>query len=188
MQVSSIGGSDGTQRKRKLAAQAAMEPRGVNESQSRGAAAAYERKPNGRSEVQRVVFLVEDNIADVFLIQRAIELYGLSVRLIVAEDGEKAIQFLSALDDDPEARPPDVVLLDLNLPRRSGADVLQAFRTSRRCRNVPVIVVTSSDSQEDRDRAVQLGASAYFRKPNAYREFLQIGQLMKDCLARTEPS
>lgn len=158
----------------------------ATESQSRAERAVQRASLTGRTERgERVVFLVEDNSADVFLIQRAIEFYGLSVELVVVDDGEKALRFVDAIDDDPGAHCPDVVLLDLNLPRRSGADVLQALRTSERCRNVPVVVITSSDSQEDRDRAMQLGANRYFRKPNTYREFLQIGQIMQDYLAQT---
>jgi CheY-like chemotaxis protein len=184
MRVSSIGGNDDAQirgnasrpRSGNVAA-CALEPSRVN----------GDARSGGTQQSQHVVLLVEDNIADVFLIQRAIEKYGLSVNLIVEEDGEKALQFLDSLQDDPGVPCPEVVLLDLNLPRRSGADVLQAVRTSDRCGDVPVVVITSSDSQEDRDRAVQLGATQYFRKPNAYREFLQIGQIMKDYLSPHEP-
>lgn len=180
MRVSSIGGSDDAQTRGKLAARVPRDSSRVRGAPGGAPAAGYRKDAAKGMEAPHFVLLVEDNIADVFLIQRAIERYGLSVNLSVMEDGEQALHFLDALQDNPDTPCPEIVLLDLNLPRRSGADVLQALRSKDRCHDVPVIVLTSSDSQEDRDRAIQFGANAYFRKPSAYREFLQIGQIMKD--------
>jgi two-component system, chemotaxis family, response regulator Rcp1 len=134
---------------------------------------------------KELLLLVEDNGADVFLVEQALEFFQVPLRLEVAEDGEVACQYFEKADQDSSIPCPRVLLLDLNLPKRSGADVLEQVRKSNRCRNVPVVVLTSSDSPEDRQRAASLGADRYFRKPTSYREFLQIGAVLNEVLNET---
>jgi CheY-like chemotaxis protein len=133
-----------------------------------------------------LVLLVEDNRADVFLVEQAIEFHQVPVRLLVAEDGEEACQYFERADHDEHTPCPEVVLLDLNLPKRSGAEVLARVRTSQKCRDVPVVILTSSDSLEDRREASRLGADRYFRKPTSYREFLGIGAVLNEVLKERE--
>jgi len=76
-----------------------------------------------------------------------------------------------------------MVILDLNLPKKPGREVLQRMRQSPRCSNATVVVVTSSDSQKDREDVATLGASAYFRKPSEYDSFMKLGDLVKRLLA-----
>lgn len=133
-----------------------------------------------------LLLLVEDNGADVFLVEQALEFFQVPLRMQVAEDGELACQYFEKADADPSVACPRVLLLDLNLPKRSGADVLEQVRSSSRCKNIPVVVLTSSDSPEDRQRAASLGANRYFRKPTSYREFLQIGVVLNEVLKQTE--
>jgi CheY-like chemotaxis protein len=133
---------------------------------------------------KKLLLLVEDNSADVFLVEQAIEFHQVPVRLVVAEDGEQAWRYLENLAANPDLPCPDVVLLDLNLPKRSGAEVLEELRKSSRCPDMPVIVLTSSDSAYDRQRAASLGANRYFRKPTSYREFLEIGAILKEVLTQ----
>jgi DNA-binding response OmpR family regulator len=85
------------------------------------------------------------------------------------------------------ARHPDLVILDINLPRKSGREVLRALRQSPNCGRTPVLVVTSSDSQRDRDEMANLGASLYFRKPSDYNEFMKLGDVVKTLLAKERP-
>ena len=99
----------------------------------------------------------------------------------IAEDGKRAIDFIDKADNDPGAPCPDVLLLDLNLPKVEGLEVLRRIRASEKCKNIPVLIVTSSDSPADRSEAEKLGAR-YFRKPVTYEEFLKIGPFLRQFL------
>jgi two-component system, chemotaxis family, response regulator Rcp1 len=134
-----------------------------------------------------LVVVVEDNRADVFLVERAIEFCKLSVRLKVIEDGEEALKYVESVELDGNIPCPDAILLDLNLPRRSGREVLQSVRQAKRCREVPVIILTSSNSPEDRQQTAALGATRYFRKPTSYQEFLKIGDILGEVLKKSTP-
>lgn len=133
------------------------------------------------------IVLVEDAEPDVFLVREALRQAGLNFQLNVLDDGEKAVDFIDTLDSDQSLHCPDLILLDLNLPKRSGDQILQHMRRSPRCGSIPVMVVTSSDSSKDRAESARLGATHYFRKPSRLDEFMQLGPLVRDLLA-TEPS
>jgi CheY-like chemotaxis protein len=126
------------------------------------------------------ILLIEDAEPDVFLVREALKNAGLNFELNVLDDGEKAIDFIDELDRNGGAGCPHVVLLDLNLPKRSGDQILEHMRQSGRCRNVPVVVVTSSDSPRDKAEASRLGATRYFRKPSRLDEFMQLGPLVRE--------
>src|SRR5579885_1371214 len=117
---------------------------------------------------RRLILLVEDNKADVFLIRSGIAAAQVSADLQVLSNGEAAIHFLDEADKNEETPMPALVILDLNLPRKSGAEVLRHLRTTRRCANAPVVIVTSSDSSGDRAMAAALGANLFFQKPSDY--------------------
>jgi CheY-like chemotaxis protein len=123
---------------------------------------------------------VEDNKADVFLIREVIEAAEVPADFHIVHDGQDAKLFLDAADPCP-----DLVLLDLNLPKTNGEEVLKHLRSATSCRDTPVLVVTSSDSARDRDKVAQLGITAYFRKPSAYSEFLKLGPLVKSVLTQS---
>jgi len=129
------------------------------------------------------VVLIEDNQTDVFLVKQAIAAHHLDINLQVMEDGEQAIRFIAGLDADPSAQCPRLFLLDLNLPRISGLEVLSGLRHSKRCASLPVLVMTSSDAQTDRAQSAALGATGYFSKPSGYQEFLTIGEVIQAMLA-----
>ncbi|HEV2202007.1 MAG TPA: response regulator [Bryobacteraceae bacterium] len=128
------------------------------------------------------VLLVEDNPADVLLIQEALSARFPVSHISVHQDGEQTMQWIERLDRKEVSRP-DVILLDLNLPRVTGEDVLWRLSLSPLCRGVPIVVVTSSDSPRDRIAAAGMGASRYFRKPADYDEFMRLGDLVKGILA-----
>jgi chemotaxis family two-component system response regulator Rcp1 len=96
-------------------------------------------------------------------------------------DGENAIQFIRSLNADG-AECPDLVILDLNLPKRPGREVLQCVRQSATCGQVPVLILSSSDAQEERAEAMHLGASQYIRKPFRLEEFIRLGVVFKAML------
>lgn len=128
------------------------------------------------------VWLVEDSEADELLMRAALNLDGLDCEFQVSPDGEKAIEFIEALDNGEAWHRPNIVLLDLNLPRKGGARVLEKIRRSARCARVPVVVVTSSDSPGDRSQASRLGATRYFQKPLDLVEFMKLGPLVREVL------
>jgi CheY-like chemotaxis protein len=126
------------------------------------------------------LLLVEDSPADVYLVQEAIRREGLKVHLEVADDGERAIRMIDEVDSNGSAPCPDLLLLDLNVPRQTGDQVLARIRQSQRLAHIPVVVMTSSESAADRERLMKLGATEYFRKPSNLKEFMQLGRLVRE--------
>jgi DNA-binding response OmpR family regulator len=98
--------------------------------------------------------------------------------LIVATNGEMAIQFIHDLDSQPMSCP-DLFIVDLSLPKRPGQDVLAYKGLSVKCRQAPVVVLTSSDSRQDREDARRLGVSQYIPKPLRLDEFIGLGAIFK---------
>jgi DNA-binding response OmpR family regulator len=131
---------------------------------------------------------VEDNPSDVFLIREALKLAEVDADVEVAIDGEIAIETLTAIEREADAELPDMLILDINLPRRKGSDVLRHLRMSSRFKQTKVLVVTSSDSSRDREEMSALGSHAYFRKPSNYAGFMKLGALARDLLKGTLPS
>ena len=124
------------------------------------------------------ILVVEDNRADVFLIRETIEATGIKVPVHVVNDGEEATRFFDSADRDDSAPCPSLVILDINLPKKHGTQVLQHLRNSRRCREASVIVVSTSDAAKDREAVILIGADAYFCKPSKYEEFLRLADLI----------
>jgi DNA-binding response OmpR family regulator len=123
----------------------------------------------------------------VFLIQKAIVATGLSVTLNVAKDGEQALRFFDQADVHPDMPCPTLIILDINLPKKQGGDVLRHKRLSRRCADALVIVVSTSDSAQDREQMRNLGADGYFHKPSEYDEFMKLGDIVKALLSGPAP-
>ena len=128
------------------------------------------------------IWIAEDNPADVYLIEEALRRHEFTYRLATAGNGEDMLNMIARLDQDPTESCPDLFLIDLNLPRRSGAEILALIRRSNRCAKIPAIVITSSDSPQDRARASELGASFYFRKPADLEKFMAIGGVVRKFL------
>ena len=117
------------------------------------------------------VLLVEDDEDHVFLIRRAFaDLPGTAVTVEVAGDGEQALERLARARFTPGG-PPQLVLLDLKMPRMSGLEVLRRIRAEEAAHELPVVVLTSSERQEDREQALRLGASWFVCKPTDGQRF-----------------
>jgi CheY-like chemotaxis protein len=129
------------------------------------------------------ILLVEDSDGDVFLVRRALEKHGLRHDLIVARNGEEALRLLDRAEKGPAADVPQMILLDLNLPKVGGRQILSHIRRTQALAGTPVIVLTSSDSVADRDAALALGANVYFRKSTDLQSFMELGQVVKQLLA-----
>ena len=127
------------------------------------------------ADAQRVL-VIEDSKTDVFLIREALENAGVLAGIDVVHDGQSALRFL-----DEEARPA-LVLLDLNLPKYSGSEILRHIRTNVRTKDLVVLVVTSSALSQDREELTKLGFDGYFQKPSDYEAFLKLGPLVKGLL------
>jgi chemotaxis family two-component system response regulator Rcp1 len=126
------------------------------------------------------IVLAEDSRADIFLVRQALAQSGLDHELFVLEDASGVTSLLSRIGES--VRRPDVVLMDLNLPKVDGTELIKLFRQHPDCKSVPVIVVTSSDSPKDRARTAELGISEYFRKPSDLAEFMRLGLLVRAVL------
>src|SRR5581483_10016670 len=98
------------------------------------------------------ILLIEDAEPDVFLVREALRQTGIVFNLTVLDDGEKAIEFIDDLDRGSAIPDPRLILLDLNLPKRTGDQILEHIRKSPRCKDLPVIIVTSSDSPKDKSQ------------------------------------
>jgi CheY-like chemotaxis protein len=126
------------------------------------------------------VLLAEDNAADVYLIREALRENGVDCDLRVAPDGQEVLEVLT--NDDSQLAQLKLIILDLNLPRHDGIEILERLRDSG-LQHIPVVVLTSSDSQRDRDLAIQLGAVRFLRKPSELEQFLSLGAIFKELLA-----
>ena len=128
------------------------------------------------------ILLVEDNPADVKITQRALRDGGLPVDLLVARDGQEAVEYLfrqGAHATDPEWRIPDLILLDINLPRLNGLQVLERIRATPALRATPVVVLTTSRRQEDIQQMYAAGANTYIEKPQDFNRFVQVLQTIQ---------
>ena len=132
---------------------------------------------------QARVLIAEDNPADVYLIREALRENGVACDLQIAADGKEALKLLS--QDQTASEQWRLIILDLNLPRHDGIEILEHLRETRLAL-IPVVVLTSSDSSRDRQRAIDLGAARFLRKPSGLEQFLSLGAIFKEFLA--EPS
>jgi CheY-like chemotaxis protein len=136
----------------------------------------------GSAKKQAWIVIVEDNPADVGLVREALVKHSVRCSLTVLTDGERAFQLIDKIER--ERTPcPDLVLLDLKLPKLGGFEVLERVRASSWCSQVPVVVLSSSDEQQDKDRAAELGATRYVRKGSRLEEFMGIGAVVNEILS-----
>ena len=112
------------------------------------------------SKSETRILLVDDSDDDIFLVREAFKESGVAHRLDAISDGEKALNFLRE-----DGNRPDVVLLDINMPRFSGFDVLEWVQSDPNLREIPIVMLTTSEQPEDVRRATEGGARDYFRKP-----------------------
>lgn len=133
------------------------------------------------------VLLIEDNRADVIMIEEAIEIHNLPVDFHFVCDGRKAFQWIKEAESGTGGIPiPDLILLDLNLPLHSGKEVLLRLRQSEKFASIPVIIVSSSDSDAEKCDLISAGANHYFHKPPSYDGFVQLGEIVRRFLGKPE--
>ena len=123
------------------------------------------------------ILLVEDNPADIKITQRALRQSAMPVELLVVRDGQEAVDYLLRQGEHagaPSWRSPDLILLDLNLPRLNGREVLERIRATPALKAVPVVVLTTSRRHEDVQEMYAAGANTYIEKPQDFDRFVQV--------------
>jgi CheY-like chemotaxis protein len=126
------------------------------------------------------ILLVEDSPSDVALTVAALREGRIASDLYIATDGEKAMQFLHREGEFADAPRPDLILLDLNLPKKDGREVLAEVKTDEDLRAIPVVVLTTSAAEADVVKSYKLHANAYITKPVGFEPFLDVVQHLED--------
>lgn len=133
------------------------------------------------------VLLVEDNAADIYLFRQALQRAGPNFELTVIDDGGHALAFARGDIERTATRVPDLLVLDLNLPKVGGCDILEAVRQNPHLSHLTVAVMTSSAASQDYEKCAELGVSRYIVKPLDLEEFLRIGEVVKQLLLESKP-
>ena len=126
------------------------------------------------------ILVAEDNEADVILVQEALAYHQIEHEIHVLPDGRAALDYVARMGRSGEPPCPDVLLLDLNLPKADGTTVLQEFRKHPECEHTPVIVVTSSGAERDRGKVAAFQVTRYFRKPSDFEAFMELGATVRE--------
>ncbi len=129
------------------------------------------------------ILLIEDNPADVELLRRALLGAQVDFELTLLEDGAEALAFLRRIEANRGESSPDLTVLDLNLPKNDGLEVLQAMRSSAAFGEAPIAVLSSSSSAKERARLEPYRIGRYITKPADLDEYMEIGFVLKDLLA-----
>jgi CheY-like chemotaxis protein len=129
------------------------------------------------------ILVAEDNPADVYLIRAALAKHAVDLPLQVAPDGSAALQILGEQETLGETEL-SLIILDLNLPRHDGIEILERIRNVKLLAGVPVAILTSSDSPRDQAVTSALGAACFLRKPSKLEQFLSLGAVFKELLSK----
>jgi chemotaxis family two-component system response regulator Rcp1 len=125
------------------------------------------------------ILLVEDNPVDVAIIRRVLDTHALSYHLHVITNGENALHFFDHLAQDEHGTPPDILLLDLTLPRVSGGEVLQRIKALPACARMRIVILTGYADLYAPEKAGTLVADAFFVKPSTFPAFMRLGNIIK---------
>ena len=120
------------------------------------------------------ILLVEDNEGDIVLTREAFEEAKIHLKLSVVRDGKEAIDFVSKQGKYTEAAMPDMLLLDVNLPKKNGLEVLQFIKTNEGLKHIPIIMLTTSSSEKDINASYSNFASCFITKPVEINDFLSV--------------
>jgi CheY-like chemotaxis protein len=130
------------------------------------------------------ILLAEDNSGDAELVRMALIEHDVDCTLRVICDGAQAITLLESLDTDPTTQALDLLLVDMNLPKRSGEDILKCLRSTRSCAKTPVIIMSGSAAGLVEEEATRHPAMIYFKKPSTLDEFMQLGSIVRNVLEK----
>jgi CheY-like chemotaxis protein len=135
------------------------------------------------AETKRCLIVVaEDNRADIVLVEQALKIHGVDCELVIITDGAEAIRYFGGLDLNSGSPVPNLVLLDMHLPKYDGEDVLNALRSTERTAQTPVIIMTGSTASDVEKVAEKHAALHYFTKPSTWTEFSDLGAIVRNLL------
>lgn len=120
--------------------------------------------------IDRPILLVEDDQVDVMTVKRALKEIKVTNPVVNLENGEEALKYLR----DPESEKPCIILLDLNMPIMNGIEFLQVMKHDSQLKRIPVIMLTTSEEQQDKINSFDLGVAGYMAKPVDYRQFVEV--------------
>lgn len=126
------------------------------------------------------ILLVEDNPSDARLTIESFKNSEIENKLYVVENGELAIDFLEKRGDYTDVPRPDIILLDLNLPKKNGLEVLAEIKANVNLRRIPVAVLTTSENENDIQRSYDLGANCFITKPVDFNEFIRVAKTIQE--------
>jgi two-component system, chemotaxis family, response regulator Rcp1 len=126
------------------------------------------------------ILLIEENPADVRLTVEALKEAKINNHLYVARDGKEALAWLRGQDDFGEPLRPDIILLDLNLPKKDGREVLAEIKDDMSLRRIPIVVLTTSKAEEDVARSYDLHANCFITKPVDFDKFIEVVKSIED--------
>ncbi|MGA2270758.1 MAG: response regulator [Bryobacteraceae bacterium] len=129
------------------------------------------------------ILVIEDNASDVFLLERALKKQDFRFELVHLLNGGEALAFIRRQGAYAETAIPDLILMDLNLSKYTGEDILREIRAAKHLLGVPVCVWSSSQSRRDKSLLQDLGVSQFITKPSGLDQFMEIGKTIKDLLA-----
>ena len=134
-----------------------------------------------RATVKQIeILLVEDNEGDIGLVEEVFHEAKIRNNLHVAEDGEEAMLFLRKKEKFLDAPRPDIILLDLNLPKKDGREVLKEVKEDDKLKRIPVVVLTTSKAEEDILKSYDLHANSYITKPVNFDQFIKVIKSIED--------
>ena len=134
------------------------------------------------------ILVIEDNGSDVFLLERALNRQHINFQLTHLHDGGEALAFVRREGPYEKSPRPDLILVDLNLPKVDGQEVIRQIRSAKHLDGVPACVWSSSESALDRNLLQRLGAIEFIFKPSGLEQFMQIGKTLKDVLSGKFPA
>lgn len=120
------------------------------------------------------ILLIEDNLGDIRLTEEALKEHEIKIKLNVVMDGEEAMKYLRKTDAFANAQTPDIILLDLNLPKKDGREILKEIKEDQILKSIPVIVLTISSAERDIMTSYQLHANCYITKPLDFNQFIEV--------------
>ena len=159
-----------------------METSGLKEKREQGQLFILLSKPGGVEMEKKVIFLIEDNSDDEALTVRALKKGNIVNEIIVARDGKEAVDYLFG-DGDYSNRDmsimPQLIILDLKLPKIDGLEVLRQIRSNEKTKLLPVVILTSSNEEKDLIDSYTLGANSYVQKPVDFDQFIKAARKLK---------
>lgn len=159
-----------------------METSGLKEKGEKGQLFILQSKPGGVEMEKKVILLIEDNPDDEVLTVRALKKGNVANEIIVARDGKEAVDYLFG-DGDYSDRDmsimPQLIILDLKLPKIDGLEVLRQIRSNEKTKLLPVVILTSSNEEKDLVDSYTLGANSYVQKPVDFDQFIKAARRLK---------